>query len=249
MKILVPVKRVPDPYTKIRVRADGGGIEDAGIKYEINPFDEIAIEEAVRAKEAGKADEIVVVCIGGDERQEQLRKALAIGADRALLVACNQPLDPLDVARVLKAAVALEKPAVVLMGKQAIDDDNNQTGQMLAALLSYPQATFASKIEWLDGEARVAREVDAGIETIRVKLPAVITTDLRLNEPRYVPLPGIIKARTKPLEIIPIATLGVAPSPAIQILSMAPPPGRPPGRKVASVDELVTALREEAKIL
>jgi electron transfer flavoprotein beta subunit len=249
MKILVPIKRVPDPYAVIRVKADGSGIEEIGLKWEINPFDEIAVEEAVRTKEAGKASEIVVVAIGGAECQEQLRKALAIGADRALLIEHAGPLDPLDTARTLKAVYEREQPAVVLMGKQAIDDDYNQTGQMLAAMLGLPQATFGSKIEWLGGEARVSREVDAGIEVIRVKLPAVITTDLRLNEPRYVPLPGIIRARTKPLQTTPLAGFGVTPAPAISVVKMADPPSRPPGRKVASVDELVTALREEAKVL
>lgn len=249
MKFLVPIKRVPDPYAKVRVRPDGSGIEDSGLKYEVNPFDEIAIEEAVRAKDAGTATDIVVVSIGTAEVHEQLRKALAIGADRAIHVEHSGAMDPLDVARTLKAVYEREHPDVVIMGKQAIDDDFNQTGQMLAGLLGIPQATFASKIEWLGGEARVSREVDAGIETLLVKLPAVITTDLRLNEPRYVPLPGIIRARTKPLETIPLSDLGVSPQPAIRVLSMSPPPARPAGRKVANVDDLLTALREEAKVI
>jgi len=240
---------VPDPYAKVRVRPDGSGIEDSGLKYEVNPFDEIAIEEAVRAKDAGTATDIVVVSIGTAEVHEQLRKALAIGADRAIHVEHSGAMDPLDVARTLKAVYEREHPDVVIMGKQAIDDDFNQTGQMLAGLLGIPQATFASKIEWLGGEARVSREVDAGIETLLVKLPAVITTDLRLNEPRYVPLPGIIRARTKPLETIPLSDLGVSPQPAIRVLSMSPPPARPAGRKVANVDDLLTALREEAKVI
>lgn len=249
MKILVPIKRVPDPYAKIRIRPDGAGIDETGLKWEINPFDEIAVEEAVRTREAGQCEDVLVVSIGGMECQEQLRKALAIGADRALLIEHSGSLDPLDTARVLKAVFERERPTVVLMGKQAIDDDFNQTGQMLAGMLGIPQATFASKIEWLDGEAQVSREVDAGIETLRVGLPAVITTDLRLNEPRYVPLPGIIRARTKPLETVPLSDLGVSPSPKIEITGLAEPPARPPGRKVGSVEELVAALREEAKVL
>ncbi len=249
MKILVPIKRVPDPYAKIRILPDGRGIDETGLKWEINPFDEIAVEEAVRTREAGKCEEVLVVSIGGTECQEQLRKALAIGADRALLIEHAGMLEPLDTARVLKAVFEREQPTVVLMGKQAIDDDFNQTGQMLAGLLGLPQATFASKIEWLNGEARVSREVDAGIETVRVKLPAVITTDLRLNEPRYVPLPGIIRARTKPLQTMSLQELGVNPTSLVQIIGMADPPTRPPGRKVSSVDELITALREEAKVL
>jgi electron transfer flavoprotein beta subunit len=246
MKILVPIKRVPDPYAKIRLLPDGSGIDINGLAFEINPFDEIAIEEAVRTKEAGKATEIVVISIGRDECLEQLRKALAIGADRAILLTHSGAIDPLDTAKLLKAVFEKERPDVVLMGKQGIDGDYNQTGQMLAGLLGIPQATFASKIEWLAGEAKVEREVDAGIETIIVKVPAVITTDLRLNEPRYVPLPGIIKARSKPLDVSPAIEVGPA---KIQVLRMDKPPSRPPGRKVSSVAELVTALRDEAKVL
>jgi electron transfer flavoprotein beta subunit len=249
LKILVPIKRVPDPYAIIRLKPDGSGIDEVGLKWEINPFDEIAVEEAVRTKEAGKTQDILVVSVGGRECQEQLRKALAIGADRALLVEHTGPLDPLDAARVLKAVYEKEHPDVVMMGKQAIDDDFNQTGQMLASLLGLPLATFVSKIEWQDGKATVEREVDAGIEVVTIALPAIITTDLRLNEPRYVPLPGIIRARTKPLETIPLAELGVTPQASLKVLSMAAPPGRAAGRKVESVDELVTALREEARVL
>lgn len=251
MKILVPLKRVPDPDTKIRIRADGAGIETDGVAFVINPFDEIALEEALRLREAGQpVEEIVVASIGGPETTEPLRRGLAMGADRAFRVEAPAP-EPLEVARLLAALVAAERPDLVLMGKQAIDDDANQTGQMLAALLAWPQATFASRIEVLDGGARlrVAREVDGGIETVIVRLPAVVTTDLRLNEPRYVALPGIMRARTKPLVETSAAALGVETSARTRTLALAPPPRRSRGRRVADAAELVRRLREEARVL
>lgn len=250
MKILIPLKRVPDPYGKIRLTPEGK-LDESDIKWVINPFDEIAIEEAVRIRERGVNTEIVAVTIGGSACEEQLRTALAMGADRAIHVFDEAPTDPGVISTLLAAVYRLENPAFVLMGKQAIDDDYNQVGQMLAAKLGIPQATFASHIELEpDGSAaRVEREVDAGRETLQVRLPAVITTDLRLNEPRYVALPAIIKARTKPLERISSADLGCRPEARIYILKMETPPPRKPGRKVASVDELITALREEARVI
>lgn len=244
MKILVPIKRVPDPYARIRLNAAANGIETSGIKFEINPFDEIAVEEAVRIKER-QGCEIVVVSIGSTECEEQLRKALAIGADRAIHIETTDSFDSLGIAKALREVVEKERPDIVLMGKQAIDDDCNQVGQMLAALLDWPQATFASKIELADGEATVTRETDTGQEILRMQIPCVITTDLRLNEPRYVALPGIIKARTKPLEKLSTTDLGITPECSIEIVSMQQPSPRSTGRKVASVDELLEALRNE----
>lgn len=249
MKVLVPLKRVPDPYSRIRLAPDGAAIDTTAIKFEINPFDEIAVEEAVRMKERDASVEIVVVSIGSAECEEQLRKALAIGADRAIRVDCAETLDSLGVAKVLVRVVERESPNLVLMGKQAIDDDNNQAGQMLAALLDWPQATFASKIEFNDGRATVTRETDTGQETLEFPLPAVITTDLRLNEPRYVALPGIIKARTKPLETLSLADLGAQQECRVAVVSMRQPPPRTAGRRVNSVDELIEALRVEKGLL
>lgn len=242
MKILVPVKRVVDPYVKVKPLADGSGIDVAGAKFEINPFDEIALEEAVRIKERDPSTEVVAVSIGKAECEEQLRKALAIGADSAILVETDAELDSPGIARELEAHVRALQPDLVLMGKQATDDDCGQVGGMLAALLGWPQATFASRIEFADGKARVTRETDTGEETLELPLPCLITTDLRLNEPRYVALPGIIKARSKPLE----RQAAAAPSaPKTRTVSFESPPPRAAGRKVASVDELLSALREK----
>ena len=251
MKILVPIKRVPDADTKIRVKADGSGIVTDGVKFSVNPFDAIALEEALRLKEKLGAAEIVVVSAGTADCAEQLRNGLAMGADRALLVRADAELDPLAVAKVLAAVVKREQPSLVLMGKQAIDDDANQTGQMLAALLGIGQATFVSKLELLDNNtrARCARETDAGIETVTVALPAVITTDLRLNEPRYVSLPGIMKAKKKPIEELALADLGVTASSRTTVLKLESPPRRKAGVRVKSVDELVDKLRNEAKVI
>ena len=251
MKILVPIKRVPDADTKIRVKADGSGIETDGVKFSVNPFDAIALEEALRLKEKLGAAEIVVVSAGSADCAEQLRNGLAMGADRALLVRADAELDPLAVAKVLAAVVKREQPNLVLMGKQAIDDDANQTGQMLAALLGIGQATFVSKLELLDNNtrARCARETDAGIETVTVALPAVITTDLRLNEPRYVSLPGIMKAKKKPIEELALADLGVTASSRTTLLKLESPPRRKAGVRVKTVDELVDKLRNEAKVI
>jgi electron transfer flavoprotein beta subunit len=252
MKILVPLKRVPDPDTKIRLLPDGSGLDASGVTFVVNPFDEIALEEALRLREGGHpVEEIVVVTIGGAETVEQLRRGLAMGADRAVRVDVPEAPEPLAVAKVLARLVEREAPDLVLMGKQAIDDDCNQTGQMLAALLGWPQATFASRVEVLEGGSRlrVAREVDGGLETILVRLPAVVTTDLRLNEPRYVALPGIIRAKNKPLEETTPAALGVAIESRTRVLGMAPPPRRSRGVRVADVPELVRRLREEAKVI
>jgi electron transfer flavoprotein beta subunit len=249
MKILVPIKRVPDADTRIRVRSDGSGIDDDGIKFAVNPFDAIALEEALRIRDA-RGGEIVVVSIGGGECAEQLRNGLAMGADRAILVNTADRLDSFAVARILAALWKRETPAFVLMGKQAIDDDSNQAGQMLAALLDVGQATFVSKLELADdgSSALCSRETDAGIERVRVKLPAVITADLRLNEPRYVSLPGIMKAKKKPLEEITTADLDVAVANRTHYLRYEAPPPRKAGIRVATVDELVDKLRE-AKVL
>jgi len=251
VKILVPIKRVPDADTKIRVKADGSGIETDGVKFSVNPFDAIALEEALRLKEKLGAADLVVVSIGGSDCAEQLRTGLAMGADRALLVRAETELDPLAVAKVLAAVVKRESPDLVLMGKQAIDDDSNQVGQMLAALLGVGQATFVSKLELLDNNtrARCARETDAGIETVTVSLPAVITTDLRLNEPRYVSLPGIMKAKKKPIEELTLADLGVTAASRTTVLKLESPPRRKAGVRVKSVDELVDKLRNEAKVI
>jgi len=254
MKILVPIKRVVDYNVKIRVKADNSGVELANVKMSVNPFDEIAIEEAVRLKEAGKATEVIAVSIGPDKAQEQLRTALAIGADRAILVKTDAPIDlggvePLAVAKMLKALVEKESPDLVIMGKQSIDDDSNQTGQMLSALLGWAQGTFAGALEIGSGDLSVTREIDGGLETLTLKTPAIITTDLRLNEPRYAKLPDIMKAKKKPLEEITPEDLGVDISPRLSIVKVSEPPVRQGGGKVASVDELVDKLKNEAKVI
>ncbi len=249
MKVLVAVKRVLDFNVKPRVKADGSGVDLAGAKHSMNPFDEIAVEEAVRLKEQGAASEVVVVSCGVAQSQETLRTALAIGADRAVLVESNDELQPLAVARLLHALVQREQPALVILGKQAIDDDSNQTGQMLAALAGLPQATFASKLSLVDGAAQVTREVDGGLETLRLQLPAVVTTDLRLNEPRYVTLPNIMKAKKKPLETLTPAALGVDVAPHVRTLKVEEPPRRSAGIKVPDVATLVDKLKNEAKVL
>jgi len=249
MKVLVPVKRVVDYNVKIRVKSDGSGVELANVKMSMNPFDEIAVEEAIRLKEAGKATEIVAVSVGPPQASETIRTALAMGADRGILVKADGAVEPLAVAKILKAVVAAEQPGLVILGKQAIDDDCNQTGQMLAALLGWPQGTFASKLA-LDGEhADVTREVDGGLQTVRLKLPAVVTTDLRLNEPRYASLPNIMKAKKKPIDDKTPADYGVDIAPRLEILKTAEPPARKAGAKVASVAELVGKLRNEAGVL
>jgi electron transfer flavoprotein beta subunit len=249
MKVLVPVKRVVDYNVKVRVKSDGTGVDIANVKMSMNPFDEIAVEEAVRLKEAGVVTEVIAVSCGVTQCQETLRTALAIGADRAILVESTQDLQPLAVAKILKALVDKEQPQLIILGKQAIDDDSNQTGQMLAALANLPQATFASKVTVADGRAIVAREVDGGSETLSLKLPAVITTDLRLNEPRYVTLPNIMKAKKKPLEIIKPEDLGVDVAPRLKTLKVAEPPKRSAGVIVPDVAALVAKLKTEAKVL
>jgi electron transfer flavoprotein beta subunit len=249
MKVLVPVKRVVDYNVKVRVKSDQSGVDIANVKMSMNPFDEIAIEEAVRLKEAGIATEIVAVSCGMAQAQETLRTAMAIGADRSILIESDVELQPLAVAKLLKAIIDREKPDLVIVGKQAIDDDANQTGQMLAALAGLPQATFASKITIADGRAEVTREVDGGLETISVALPAVVTTDLRLNEPRYVTLPNIMKAKKKPLETVKPADLGVDVTPRLKTLKVTEPPPRKAGVKVADVAELIAKLKNEAKVL
>jgi electron transfer flavoprotein beta subunit len=249
MKLLVPVKRVVDYNVKVRVKADGTGVETANVKMSMNPFDEIAVEEAVRLKEKGVATEIVAVSIGVAAAAEQIRTALAMGADRGILVEHDGVLEPLAVAKLLKAVAAQEQPQLVILGKQAIDDDMNATGQMLAALLGWPQGTFASKLEIGGGAAKVTREVDGGLETLSLKLPAIVTTDLRLNEPRYASLPNIMKARKKPIATLKPADLGVDPAPRLTTLKVEEPPKRQAGRKVASVTELVDKLRNEAKVI
>jgi electron transfer flavoprotein beta subunit len=249
MKVLVPVKRVVDYNVKVRVKPDGSGVETANVKMSMNPFDEIAVEEAMRLKEAGVATEIVAVSIGTAQCQETLRTALAIGADRAILVETGVEIQPLAVAKLLKAIVAKEQPGLVILGKQAIDDDSNQTGQMLAALLGWSQATFASKLKVSGAKAQVTREVDGGLETISVKLPAVVTTDLRLNEPRYVTLPNIMKAKKKPLEVLTPEALGVDVAPRLKTLKVQEPPKRSAGKLVKSAQELVEKLKNEAKVI
>ncbi len=249
MKVLVPVKRVVDYNVKIRVKSDGTGVDIANVKMSMNPFDEIAVEEAVRLKEKGVVTEIVAVSCGVTQCQETLRTAMAIGADRAILVETDAELQPLAVAKLLKALVDKEQPGLVILGKQAIDDDCNQTGQMLAALADLPQATFASKVEFVDGKAQVTREVDGGSETLSLTLPAIITTDLRLNEPRYVTLPNIMKAKKKPLEVLKPADLGVDVAPRIKTLKVSEPPKRGAGVKVADVAALVAKLKNEAKVI
>ncbi len=249
MKILVAVKRVVDYNVKIRVASDESGVDLNNVKMSINPFCEIAVEEAVRIKEAGKADEIVVVSLGVKECQETLRSALALGADRAILIETEAELQPLAVAKLLKTVADKEQPDLIILGKQAIDDDGNQTGQMLASLMDLPQGTFASKVEVEADGVKVTREIDGGLETVALTLPAVITTDLRLNEPRYAKLPNIMKAKKKPLEIIPVADTGVDITPRLQTLKVIEPPVRKAGIKVASVAELVEKLRNEAKVI
>ncbi|MET3412071.1 electron transfer flavoprotein beta subunit [Methylobacterium sp. 1030] len=249
MKVLVPVKRVVDYNVKIRVKADGSGVELANVKMSMNPFDEIAVEEAIRLKEKGKVTEIVAVSIGPQQAQETLRTALAMGADRAILVKTDVNCEPLAVAKLLKAVVEKERPELVILGKQAIDDDSNQTGQMLAALLGWPQGTFAYKIEPGEGSLDVTREVDGGLQTVSLKLPAIVTTDLRLNEPRYASLPNIMKAKKKPLEELAPDALGVDVTPRLTVLKTAEPPGRSAGVKVASAAELVQKLKVEAGVI
>ena len=249
MKLLIPVKRVIDFNVKVRVRPDGSGVETANVKMSMNPFDEIAVEEAVRLKEKGVATEIVAVSCGLATCQETLRTALAIGADRAILVETDVELQPLAVAKLLKALVDKEQPRLVILGKQAIDDDANQTGQMLAALLDWPQATFASKVDVTGESLTVKREVDGGLETVSVRLPAIVTTDLRLNEPRYATLPNIMKAKKKPLEITNPAALGVDVAPRLATLRVVEPAKRKGGGMVADVAELISKLRNEAKVL
>lgn len=249
MKILVPVKRVIDYNVKVRVKSDNSGVELANVKMSMNPFDEIAVEEAIRLKETGSADEIVAISIGPDKAQETLRTALAMGADRAILVKTDQEVEPLAVAKILKAVVAEENPEIVLMGKQAIDDDSNQTGQMLAALLSWGQGTFASDVKIDGSNVNVTREIDGGLETVKLNLPAVITTDLRLNEPRYASLPNIMKAKRKPLDEKTPDDYGVDISPRLTMLKVEEPEGRSAGVMVESVSELVSKLRDEAGVL
>lgn len=249
MKVLVSVKRVVDPNVKVGVRSDGTGMDIANVKMSMNPFDEIAVEEAVRLKESGAATEVIAVSAGVAQAQETLRTALAIGADRAILIESSEELQPLAVAKLLKALVDKEQPQLMILGKQAIDDDSNQSGQMLAALAGLPQATFASKLAIGDGRATVSREVDGGTETLSIKLPAVVTTDLRLNEPRYVTLPNIMKAKKKPLELLKPADLGVDVTPRLKTLKVAEPPKRSAGVKVPDVQTLVQKLKTEAKVL
>jgi electron transfer flavoprotein beta subunit len=249
MKLLVPVKRVVDYNVKVRVKSDQSGVELAGVKMAMNPFDEIAIEEAVRLKEKGVVTEIVAVSIGVAQCQETIRTALAMGADRGILVETEVSPEPLAVAKMLKAIADKEQPRLIILGKQAIDDDMNATGQMLAALLGWPQGTFASKITIEGDTATVTREVDGGLETVALTLPAIVTADLRLNEPRYASLPNIMKARKKPIETIKPADLGVDPAPRLTTLKVTEPPKRQAGKKVGSVAELVDKLRNEAKVI
>ncbi|MBX9911087.1 MAG: electron transfer flavoprotein subunit beta/FixA family protein [Beijerinckiaceae bacterium] len=249
MKILVPVKRVVDYNVKIRVKADGSGVELANVKMSMNPFDEIAVEEALRLKEAGKATEVVVVSIGPAQAAETIRTGLAMGADRGILVKVDGPVEPLAVAKLLKKLVEQESPQLVILGKQAIDDDCNQTGQMLAALLGWPQGTFASKVELGTDGVDVTREVDGGLQTVSLKLPAIVTTDLRLNEPRYASLPNIMKAKKKPLDETSAEALGVDVAPRLTVLKTTEPPGRSAGIRVGSVAELVSKLKNEAGVL
>ncbi len=249
MKVLVPVKRVVDYNVKIRVKSDGTGVDIANVKMSMNPFDEIAVEEAVRLKEKGVVTEVIAVSCGVAQCQETLRTAMAIGADRAILVETSEELQPLAVAKLLKALMDKEQPGMVILGKQAIDDDCNQTGQMLAALADLPQATFANKVEVVDGKAHVTREVDGGLETLAISLPAIITTDLRLNEPRYVTLPNIMKAKKKQLEIFKPEDLGVNVAPRIKTLTVAEPPKRSAGIKVPDVAALVDKLKNVAKVI
>jgi electron transfer flavoprotein beta subunit len=247
MKVLVPVKRVIDYNVKIRVKSDQTGVETANVKMSMNPFDEISVEEAIRLKEAGKAEEVIVASIGPQQCQETIRTALAMGADRGILVQTDQPVEPLAVAKILKALVDKEQPQLVIVGKQAIDDDSNQTGQMLAALLGWSQATFASKIDLEN--TQVTREVDGGLETLKITLPAVVTSDLRLNEPRYASLPNIMKAKKKPIDAMTPADVGVDVAPRLKTLKVVEPPKRGGGVKVETVAELVAKLKNEAKVI
>ncbi len=254
MKILVPIKRVVDYNVKIRVKSDGSGVDLANVKMSVNPFDEIAVEEAVRLKESGKASEIIVVTIGPEKAQEQIRTAMAIGADRGILVKTDDPIDlggvePLAVAKTLKAIVEKESPDLVIMGKQSIDDDSNQTGQMLSALLGWSQGTFASKLEINGDEINVTREIDGGLETLSVKAPAIITTDLRLNEPRFAKLPDIMKAKKKQLDVMEPSDLGVDYTPRLTVIDVSDPPVRQGGVKVPDVDALIDKLKNEAKVI
>ncbi len=249
MKVLVGVKRVVDYNVKVRVKADRTGVETANVKMSMNPFDEIAVEEAIRMKEAGTADEIVAVSMGVRQCQETIRTALAMGADRGIHVMTDEELQPLAIAKLFKALVERESPGLVILGKQAIDDDSNQTGQMLAALLGWPQGTFASDIVLAEGGAEVTREVDGGLETVGIAIPAVITTDLRLNEPRYASLPNIMKAKKKPIDQIAVDELGVDVAPRLETLKVEDPPARAAGRRVADVEELVDKLRNEAGVI
>jgi electron transfer flavoprotein beta subunit len=249
MKVLVPVKRVVDYNVKVRVKSDGTGVDIANVKMSMNPFDEIALEEATRLKEAGKVTEVVAVSAGVAQCQETLRTGMAIGADRGILIETAVELEPLGVAKLLKAVADKEQPQLIILGKQAIDDDSNQTGQMLAALLGWPQATFASKVELGDGKVTVTREVDGGLETVALQLPAIVTTDLRLNEPRYVTLPNIMKAKKKPLETVTPEALGVDVTPRLKTLKVTEPAKRSAGIKVPDVATLVSKLRTEAKVI
>ncbi|AJD52711.1 MULTISPECIES: electron transfer flavoprotein subunit beta/FixA family protein [Thalassospira] len=249
MKVLVPVKRVVDYNVKIRVKADGTGVDLANVKMSMNPFDEIAIEEAVRLKESGKANEVVAVSIGPAQAQETLRTALAMGADRAILITVDGPIEPLSVAKLLKGVVAVENPNLVILGKQAIDDDANQTGQMLSALLGWSQATFASELDLGDTTAKVTREVDGGLQAIEVTLPAIVTADLRLNEPRYASLPNIMKAKKKPLETRTPDDFGVTVAPRLRVIRVEEPAGRTAGIKVAGVTDLIEKLKAEAGVI
>ena len=249
MKVLVPVKRVVDYNVKVRVKADGSGVDIANVKMSMNPFDEIAVEEAIRLKEQGKASEIVAVSIGPQQASETIRTALAMGADRGILVKTDQVVEPLAVAKILKAVAGQESPQLIILGKQAIDDDSNQTGQMLAALLGWPQGTFAYKLAFAEGSIDVTREVDGGLQTVSLKLPAVVTTDLRLNEPRYASLPNIMKAKKKPLDVLKPDALGVDVAPRLKTLKVSEPGKRKAGVMVKDVGELVDKLRNEAKVI
>ena len=249
MKILVPVKQVVDYNVRVRVKADGSGVELANVKMSMNPFDEIAVEEALRLREAGKATEVVAVSIGPAQAQETVRTALAMGADRGIVVEVAEAVEPLTVAKILKAVVAEEQPGLVILGKQAIDDDCGQTGQMLAALLGWGQGTYASKVEIGEGAVNVTREVDGGSQTVALKLPAIVTTDLRLNEPRYASLPNIMKAKKKPIAMKKIADFGIDPAPRLKVLKTVEPTSRKAGVRVASVAELVAKLRDEAGVI
>ncbi|MEO0619266.1 MAG: electron transfer flavoprotein subunit beta/FixA family protein [Pseudomonadota bacterium] len=249
MKVLVPVKRVVDYNVKIRVKADGSGVELANVKMSMNPFDEISVEQAIRLKEAGTATEIVAVSVGPEKSQETIRTALAMGADRGILVKTDDLVEPLAVAKMLKKIVEEEEPGIVIVGKQAIDDDCNQTGQMLAAMLGWPQGTFASKLEINGDKATVTREVDGGLQTIELNMPCVLTTDLRLNEPRYASLPNIMKAKKKPIDMKPPDDLGVDTAPRVSVLKTYEPPAREAGVRVDSVGELVAKLKEEAGVI